>query len=231
MLAAVIASSGLARAAETEPMVDVVETPPPGPAPGAFEHDGFYLRLGAGFSAFGTAIVSDDENVANEHSEGTVTGLGAVGELMLGGAVTRRLIVGGGFWTSTMLSDEFDQQNGNPVPNQLRDPDYFALTGPFVDWYFGYQAHHAGAGGWHMQGAFGFAALAGNLHNEEDDRLSVGGGVMFGVGYDWWVHEQWKLGMLGRIMTAGLIDDDVRGDTWYRGVASFPELLFTATYN
>ncbi len=203
-------------------------------APGAFEHDGFYLRFGLGFGAFAQGLSSKDENAADDNSQGTISGVSTVGELMIGGTVTRSLILGGGVWTSTVLVSDFDQTNGDTVPGDLREPDNFTVVGPFVDWYFGHQALRRGDGGLHAQGGLGLAVLNGFRPEQfqgDDRRVAVGPGVMLGFGYEWWVDEQWGMGVLGRLTAAGLIEEDERDDIWYHGVATFPAVLFAGTYN
>jgi hypothetical protein len=228
-------ASSLALAAPVTPPDPVYDRPstPPDMKPGAYEHDGFYLRFGGGFAPYAEGVRSDDENAAAENSEGTVTGFGPVGELMIGGSLSRRLILGGGIWTATVISTDFNQENGDPVPEDLRDPNLFAIAGPFLDWYFGKLGHRVGQGGWHLQGAVGFASMAGYLPDlwDDDENRGYGAGFMVGLGYDWWVSEQWKLGVLGRATVAGIRKDDLNDDTWYHGVASFPAVLFTGTYN
>ncbi len=202
--------------------------------PGAFEHDGFYLRFGAGFGGVADSLWSGDENSAGEHANGTVTGVGSVGELMIGGAIAPRLILGGGFWGSTLLVSDFSQgDEGNRVPGDLQEPDSFGVTGVFVDWYFGSQGRALGAGGMHAQGGLGVAFLSGHRPEQiwDDDRIAAGPGVVLAFGYDWWVHEQWKLGVLARLTAGGLIEEDDRDDLWYHAVATLPSLVFSATYN
>ncbi len=202
---------------------------------GAYEHDGLYLRLGVGFGAFGNAVASSEKNADDEYSTGRIDGVSTVGEIMIGGAVTPQWIVGGGLWTSSVLASDFSQQDGDRVPSELREPDTFTLVGPFADWYLGSKPVWGASGSFHMQFGAAFAVLNGWRPEEarDDDarRVAIGGGLMFGAGYEWWVDPQWALGAMGRITAAALVEEDSHDDYWYHGVASFPELLFTATYN
>ncbi len=204
-------------------------------APGDYEHDGFYLRVGLGFGGFTDALVSKDENASGDQSEGVVSSVASVGEFMLGGSINRHFIVGGGLWTSTMFVSNFAQTGGDDVPTSLHEPDNFTIVGPFADWYMGQQSEAQPKGGFHAQTALGVAVLNGfrpeQVRSDDNRRVGIGPGIMVGFGYEWWVHEQWGLGVLARFTAAGLVEEDEQDNVWYHGVATFPAFLFTATYN
>ncbi len=201
---------------------------------GDFEHDGLYLRFGLGFGGFSEGLSSEDKNAADEPSQGRIGGVSSVGEFMIGSAISRRLVLGGGFWTSTILVSDFTQTSGNDVPNDLQEPGNFTIVGAFGDYYFGQMPRRRVIGAFHAQAGLGLGVLNGirpEQVREEDPRVAIGPGVMFGFGYEWWIHEQWGLGVLARLTAGGLVEKDDRGDFWYHGAATFPSFLFTATYN
>lgn len=239
LVSAVAASAGIAGAAPAAPakephiVVDRVE-PPPVRERGVREHDGFYLRFGLGFGGVTDAMQSEDEYARGEHHRGTINGLASVGELMLGGTVGQRLIVGGGLWTATTFASFYDRTNGDGVPPDLREPDNFTLVGPFADWYFKTRPRFEEVGGFHAQFGVGLAVLNGFRPEQlrhDDRRVAIGPGVMAGFGYEWWVADQWAMGVLARLTAAGLVEEDSRDELWYHGVATFPAFLLTATYN
>jgi hypothetical protein len=86
-----------------------------------------------------------------------------------------------------------------------------------------------------LQGSLAVAVLNGfradQVQSNDNQRVAVGAGAMFGFGYEWWVEKQWGVGVLARVTAAGLAEKDQRKEVWYHGVATFPALLFTATYN
>jgi hypothetical protein len=85
-----------------------------------------------------------------------------------------------------------------------------------------------------MQGAIGIATVRGlsvDSARFDEDTLSVGGGLMFGFGYDWWVSDEWSLGILGRLAIGFTGQDDAGGTRWYHGVGGSPSVLVSATYN
>lgn len=220
--------------AEPRPAPETDRPAPPAESRGAFEHDGVYVRLGLGFGAFSEGLSSAERDADDQSSQGVVSGVSSVGEIMVGGAVAPRLMLGGGVWSSTVLASDFTQTGGEDVPSELHEPEHFTIVGPFADWYFGRDRGQLGSGGFHAQGGLGLAVLNGfhPMHSGDSQvRLAAGVGVMLGFGYEWWVHEQWGMGVLARLTAAGLVEDDSRDDLWYHGAATFPAVLFTATYN
>jgi hypothetical protein len=234
-LALVTALSGSAQAASPhgsrQPQADQ-STQRERQARGDFTHDGFYLRFALGFGAFSDALSSRDENASGETSQGVVSGVSSVGEITVGGSLTPHFILGGGVWTSTVLASGFTATDGD-VPSDLHEPDNFTIVGPFVNWYFASRSFEP-SGGFHLQGGLGLAVLNGFRPEQvrhDERRVAVGPGFVAGFGYEWWIHEQWGMGVLARLTAAGLIEKDERDDYWYHGVATFPAFLFSATYN
>jgi hypothetical protein len=175
-----------------------------------------------------------EDNSNGESDTGTITGIGSTGELMLGGTLSRDLILGGGLWTSTAFITSYMNTNGDGIPTELRQPDNFTIVGPFVDWYFLPQPNGTVPGGFHAEAGVGLAVLNGfrpERVRHDDRRVAVGPGLMAGFGYEWWVSDQWAIGVLGRLTAAGLVEEDERDQVWYHGVATFPGILLTGTYN
>lgn len=207
----------------------------PAHARGAYTHDGFYLRFGLGFAGFADALQSKAENADDEHAEGQINGVATVSELMIGGSLSPRWIIGGGLWTSTVLASDYRHTEGDAISQELQLPNNFTLIGPFADWYLSARTDVRQSGAFHLQMAAAFAVLNGLRPDEaryDDDRnVAVGGGVMVGFGYEWWIHEQWGMGALVRLTAAGLVEEDDQNATWYHGVAAFPAFMLTATFN
>lgn len=192
-------------------------------ASGARYHDGFYLRLATGFGGYNETITAED---ADEST--TVSGMATVSELMVGGAVRPGLILGGGVWTSSVLASDRVVDGAMPPVEVWGGSGNFSLIGPFIDWYFD------PGRGLHFQAAIGGATVRGwDLPEAQDnpDAVSVGGGVMLGFGYEWWVSNQWSFGVLARLAAVGAIQEDDQGMTWSHGIGATPSVLFTATLN
>jgi hypothetical protein len=191
--------------------------------PGARRHDGFYLRLGVGFGGYSEAISVED---ADEST--TISGIASVSELAIGGTVLPGLVVGGGVWTSSVLSSERNIDGMLPPDEVIGGSGNFTLLGPFVDLYFRPRS------GLHLQAAAGLATIRGwDLPEAQDnpDAVSVGGGAMVGFGYDWWVGDEWSIGILARLAAVVGVQEDEMGNTWVHAIGSSPALLFTATFH
>jgi hypothetical protein len=190
----------------------------------AHRHDGFYLRLATGFG-------SQHQTIRLEgHEPGvTVSGVSSVGELAFGYAFRPGRIFGLGFYSSTLVvtSRTFHIDQPMPPAEILNDVKDVNVCGPFYDHYFDAR------GGMHVQGAMGVATVRGLGVPDArvDDHLVVGVGFVLGFGYDWWISDQWALGVLGRVAIASTTADDQDGVRWEHGVSAMPSLLFTATYN
>jgi hypothetical protein len=197
-------------------------------ATGNREHlnPGLVLNAGFGFGGVtdivGTASDDDDDGDMSQ-----VTGMATVAELMLGGTLTPDWVLGGGIWASRIASTNYFHDRGMALPDPMRQPQTFALAGPFVDWYF------LRGTGLHAQAGLGFAMLTGyewENGDPEHDNPGLGGGFVAGFGYDTWVAEHWRIGVLARI-TGAVMAELEAGETWIHSTTTFPALALTATYN
>jgi hypothetical protein len=192
--------------------------------PGAREHDGLYLRGALGFSAYQDRFQSDT-------LDGMITGIGTASEFAVGGTVSRGLVLGGGIYSTSVLAWALLPEDRNvPLPAELEPTSAnFSLIGPFVDYYFDPRR------GFHLQGALGFAALTGLRFDQggrmDTDYAAFGGGLMVGLGHEWWVGDEWSLGVLGRMTVAYVRGDDDQDVGWGHFVSTFPSVLATITYH
>jgi hypothetical protein len=190
---------------------------------GVHLHDGFYLRLAMGFGSYNETV-----RQAGQDQSTNVTGIANAEEWSIGGAVRPGLIFGGGVFASTLLASDRSVSGATPPAGVADGQGTFSLVGPFFDYYFD------PAKGLHVEAAVGLASVRGfsAVTNKVDkDAITVGGGAMFGVGYEWWVSEQWSVGVLGRMALAWTTGKDTADVRWYHTVGASPSLLFTATYN
>ncbi len=197
------------------------------PAPaGARTHDGFYLRIGNGFGAFDERLSAgsgaSEVNARNR-------GIGTLGELALGGTIAPGWVLGGGVYACDVLAGTF-RSSGAAVPAEL-DPGLrnAGLIGPFIDVY---PDSHAGL---HFQGAMGLATLTprvfGHPATERSEYLALGGGLMFGAGYEVWIGDEWSLGVLARTTLAFVTGEDEEGTRFRHLLVTSPGLLVTLTYH
>jgi Autotransporter beta-domain len=183
------------------------EPPPPqpqGPRPGVREHDGFFLRLGLGFSGLsGSANAGNPgagaSTTAGSALDGTVKGGGAMIELLLGGTPAPGLVLGGGLIGYSFSKPTIDSSTGSrKLDNSQLSLSLLAL---FAQYYFDPR-----------KGGYLQALVA---VTEETFRYDVNGetveaepkdGVGFGLGggWDFWVGEQWSLGPELRLLYANV---------------------------
>ncbi len=195
-------------------VVYVAPAPPPPPAM-ASRHTGFYLRLAIGGGGFTDSFRLEALNVGYD---GTATGGTFASELGIGGAVAPGLIIGGALYGESMVNPTVTVAGFAQASNV--QVGTLGMIGPFVEWYLNPER------GFHLGGALTAARITlsdsnGNVTNN----AIVGGGLVFDVGYEWWIGQQWGLGVMGRLIGAGLSDGTVHHDV---GGAS---VLASLTYN
>ncbi len=170
---------------------------PPPPDPTVERHDGFYFRVSVG----GARMVSTldvDRPIANET---TLTGGALSLDLAFGGTPADGFVIGGAIFTDTFFSPRSDDL----VPSEEARFDSYgvSLLGPFASLY------PDARDGLHFVGAFGLGNVSSGNACIDDrcgdggtnvlrDQVSVGFGMLLGVGYDFWIGEQWSLGVLAR---------------------------------
>lgn len=207
------------------PIAVATAAPPKPVARGWHEHDGFYMRFGLGFTAFGDTLTSSFHE--DMHEQGTVRGFGTASEFALGGTVGAGFVLGGGVYGTSVVTSSYVAGTGRVPPMGLRQPDSFTIIGLFADWYF------RPRGGLHVQAALGAAVLSGVAPDRmqwDDREAASGGGAMLGIGHEWWVDAEWGVGILGRV-TGGVAVQEVEGERWYHLAGASPSVLFTATYH
>lgn len=195
--------------------------------PSAQRHDGFYLRLGFGFGVLGVGLDVDDDGRPGEAS---TRGGAILTEIALGGTVTDGFVLGLGYFGASVSGARdlrVDMGGTNPYRYEDRVDELGAgFIGPFVDYYFDPEK------GFHVQAALGVGAVTYRRYFD-DDSLDLGGlGALLGVGYEWWIGDQWSMGGLVRVLWIGANGKDpVDTQIDYSGSAIAPGILFTATYH
>jgi hypothetical protein len=195
-------------------------------------HDGFYFRAGSGFGGFDERVRSESSSVYGGKVIGRNRGIVTLGEFALGGTVAEGWVLGGGIYSADLLASTYRQSDGSSaLPPPELDPGLrnLALIAPFVDYYPNPRQ------GFHFQAALGLATLTprvfGDSATEQSTYLAVGGGLMFGAGHEWWVAEEWSIGVLART-TAAVVTGKDDADVRFTHIAlTSPSLLVTLTYH
>lgn len=191
---------------------------PPGESTGMYLHDGFYLRVAVGGGRLRDDFEHEVTRLIGLGAEGHAEGASVGGELSAGYALKPGLILGGGVFVEQVASPKVeigDQDVSDDV-----SVGTLVLAGPIIEWYF------QPDGGFHLGGG----PMGARLQIKDEtggisDHEPVGGGIVAGFGYDWWVGEQWALGVMGRFVAARLEDDDIVH------TVTVGSLMLTATYN
>lgn len=206
---------------------------PVGPAPerGARVHDGFYLRVASGFGVLDERLESGElagGGTLRARSRGVTT----VSDLAFGGTVAPGWVVGGGIYSADLIAStlRISGAGTTPLPEEL-DPALrsLSLIGPFVDWYPNPR------GGFHAQAALGLTTLTarvfGHGATERSEYLGLGGGLLIGTGYDWWVAAEWSIGVLTQLGVRVLRGEDDDGVSWTHVMTTSPTLSISLTYH
>jgi hypothetical protein len=172
-----------------------VEQPPLPPTPprNRYFHDGFYLRLAAGYGYLGASS-------SVNHSDSTASlsaGSGVAFDFMVGGTPAPGVAVGG----ALQLQGAFNPtssvtQHGSPVyglDNGASGSVSFAMIGPMID------AFPIPTGGFHLGSMLGLAELG---LKSRDNNVSGGFGASVWTGYMWWASSQWSMGLMARFSMA-----------------------------
>lgn len=198
------------------------------PRVGAFEHDGFFLRMNLGVGAGGMAY---DERARQTGGLAPVKTRGVVGvfELSIGGRVVENLIVHGTLIAAGMSSNKTIDGVENRTYDDLATR--MVMLGGGVTYYV-------------MPTNLFFTAVLGGTYLEEErgdersgryDRIRIesgaGVGTALSIGKEWWVGQrgQWGIGaaITGAFYTAPI--ELLAEESWAR--AHSISLSFSATYN
>jgi hypothetical protein len=170
-------------------------------------HDGFYLRIGLGIGALSlnrsTKNTSASTDVAYS-GDSTIRGPAGVGEISIGGTVANGLVLCGSVLNHEHTGATLERDEGADV--DLNTSLSFGLVGMGIH-YFPDER-----GGWHFGGTLGLAYALADVSASRFERLGgVGIGASLAGGHDWWISDQWALGVLGRITAARLQGEATSG--------------------
>jgi hypothetical protein len=197
-----------------EPQDDI----PPPPRDGVEQHDGFMLRLTLGGGGAGAGL--DTPGITVEYSGG-----GGAFSLDIGGSPTDNLVIHVRISDFVMIDPTVTTDAG-PLSGSMEGDGSFGSNffGVGLTYYFMpvnlYLTAALGAG-WLTTREDG---------QDESSSTDVGVGFDFDVGKEWWVSDNWGLGIAGRFSlvsgTTTIENTDVEADF---AMAAFA-LLFSATY-
>jgi hypothetical protein len=158
-----------------------------------FNHDGFQFR-----GAIGAGYMTDSEAARDGSFGATIAGVVPFTfEVYVGGAPTAGLTLGGTLNVAGISGPSVSFHSLSPMSGGPSGYPGLVLVGlgPYVDWY---PDPHAG---FHAM-ALGLGVMATPEDGQVQTSAGSGFAVGAGLGYDWWVHRRWSVGVLARLTYA-----------------------------
>ncbi len=202
---------------------------------GRHKHDGWYLRLAGGIGLLRDAGEAENLRFEREGVEPlelydeTASGTAALTELAVGYALTTGFVLALAVNTASAPSPSAPNPGVGTGDNDFR-LTHLTVAGPMVDVY------PVPTLGLHLQGlvGVGIGVVGETLLVPERPKLrshtATGWGFGLGIGYEWWIADDWGLGLLARVNYASTSGPDVDSNDWSHGFLA-PGLLLTLTYN
>lgn len=175
-------------------------------------HDGFFLRL-----APGIGVMSTSETIGTNKSE--YSGSSSHINIAIGGAIFENLILHVDLSGAGMAEPKL-KVNGQST-NNTTDDHTTSMLGIGLTYYFPSNIY--------LSGAVGNAVTAVKA-NGTTYRTDSGYGFNLMLGKEWWVSENWGLGVAGQWLYTKCPDKPVGGVTSDVKASSIG-VLFSATYN
>ena len=196
----------------------------PGKDPTAERHDGFMLRLTLGFGYGGATreVRSDPRGLLGGDGKTKLSGLGVGFSLDIGGAPVDNLVIHGRYAQYNLAAPRIRRRNAD-LDNRFENGLSAALFAPAVTYYIMPVNVY-------VTGAIGLVGM-GVAIREEDDKAHVAGGfgLNLDVGKEWWVGDQWGLGVAARFWYSHASNGDDDGADADYALTAFA-VVFSATY-
>lgn len=177
---------------------------------GVHLHDGGYLRIAAGYGATHTRETFEDSS-----ADVAMTGSTSVLDIALGGTLVPGLAVAGSLHAQGVWSPTVTVSGVSGTADAIGTGMIGVLVDGFPD----------PKGGFHVGGVVGPAVLIAPNYSS----TGYGGGAF--VGYDFWVADQWSLGLLVRASYASTRSDDSENLDRSKDTTTSAALMFSALYH
>jgi hypothetical protein len=171
-------------------------------------HDGFYLQLDAGLGYVSESFGDTDVSLS---------GVSFPSALLIGGSLSPGLVLGGILSTDYVPSPSAGDGNTSVLFDDVSL--YVFGIGPFVDFY------PDPLSGLHFQAMLGWGGTEHSFKGNAGGSDPTGLMLSIGAGHDWWVGDEWSIGVMGRFAYGAFSLED----TSYSTIA--PAVLATFTYN
>jgi hypothetical protein len=199
-------------------------------------HDGLYFRFALGLGMTHDHVTTDvplpTDNVftfipGNLDLSGS--GFAVMTEMAVGFTPWPGFVLGLGSYTATV--PKITAKSKDPHTGDYTERiSQLGILGPMMDWYFFPKL------GFHAQASPGLATYVAGASVPKLEgpfaqaHTAVGFGFMLGVGYDWWIGDQWSMGVLGRVTYGATSGSDGLG-TNFSHASYAPAFMITLTYH
>jgi hypothetical protein len=212
-------SPPLPPAAARAPVFPPGSAPPtmPPPNPGKERHDGFMLRLALGF---GGASMKEklSTSVAGVTSD-QISGVSGSFSVDVGGAVSDELVIHARLADFVIVNPTVKVAG---MTSTAKDTTFGALLfGPAVSYYIM-------PANVYLTGAIGLSWLRYTNQNGDSAATDIGPGINVDIGKEWWVSDNWGLGVAARFWYTHVSGKDASID--YKDDFIGAGVLFSATY-
>lgn len=182
--------------------------------PGVHEHEGFYLNLGLGF---GYNHMSTEVNGV----DGAIKGPGGTFTFKLGGNVGRNLIIFGNLFANVAVEPTLEIEGEDA---ELEDVSAGVRgLGVGLAYYLDSNIF--------LSGTLAAAQLVATYDDgttEEDSDTEFGPAFVGEIGKEWWVSDNWGLGLAVQLIVGSMKDSEDSDITWTTVAGG---LNFSATYD
>jgi hypothetical protein len=190
------------------------EPSPPAHVEGREQHDGFMLRLTLGVGGGGTNFETDDGADMN------LTGVSGSFGIDIGGALTENLVLHGRLSSFTLFDPKVEL--GGQDLGRAEDASVTAnLFAAGLTYYFMPVNIY-------LTGAVGVSWLSASYRGDDGRSTDAGLGVNLDVGKEFWVGDNWGLGIAGQFWWSTLTEEDGGIESHVSMIGG--AVLFSATY-
>jgi hypothetical protein len=177
---------------------------------GAHRHDGLFLRLDVGGGWAGTSNSDNDLTIKG--------GAGTLG-VAVGGSLTESFSLAGHLWGLSEPSPTFSSGSSSVTPDNTTAG--MGALGLEANWYLMPANVYLSV----TLGLSNLSLQVGSVTAKTD----VGFAGQFAVGKEWWVSDEWGIGVAGQLDFAANKDSDTSTSPTWSTLAGM--LVFSATYN
>lgn len=175
-------------------------------------HDGFFLRLATGFGGAGDKV-TDDNGIEN-----IIKGAASTSSIAIGFTLTENLALHAEIFHAVLIEPKSSKGGSATTSDVLAGKYYAGGVGAGVTYYFM-------PSNFYLSGAIGAVVLDADFGIAHFS-TEAGVGLDFLLGKEWWVSDNWAIGVAGQFIFARVPSQYSDSHNTFAGA-----VLFSATYN